>query len=46
MRMHCRALTFEQLEDGTNVVFNIEEGNKGPQATVVALPPSIAVKVS
>lgn len=41
-----QGLTFEQLEDGTDVVFNIEEGGKGPQATVVALPPSIAVKVS
>ncbi|OQW32833.1 MAG: hypothetical protein A4E19_05625 [Nitrospira sp. SG-bin1] len=37
-----RGLTFEQLEDGTVVLFNQEPGDKGPQATVVTLPPPIA----
>ena len=32
-------LTFEDLEDGTEVVFNLEDGKKGPQATTVAPPP-------
>ncbi len=41
-----QGLTFEQLEDGTDVVFGLEEGDKGPQATVVMLPQPIAVKVS
>ena len=40
-----QGLTFEDLEDGTDVVFSLEEGGKGPQATVVALPQSIAIKV-
>lgn len=46
---HAKALqglTFEQLEDGTDVVFSLEEGDKGPQATVVALPQPMSVKVS
>lgn len=30
-----QGLTFRDLEDGTEVMFNIEEGRKGPQATVV-----------
>jgi cold shock CspA family protein len=30
-----QGLTFRDLEDGTEVVFNVEEGRKGPQATVV-----------
>jgi ribosomal subunit interface protein len=30
-----QGLTFGDLEDGTEVVFNLEEGLKGPQATVV-----------
>ena len=30
-----QGLTFRDLEDGTEVVFNLEEGRKGPQATVV-----------
>lgn len=34
-----QGLTFKKLEDGTDVVFGLEEGDKGPQATVVALPP-------
>lgn len=37
-------LTFEQLEDGTEVVFGLEQGKKGPQATTVQRPPAIAVK--
>lgn len=37
-----QGLTFKKLEDGTEVVFGIEQGDKGPQATVVALPPPIA----
>lgn len=40
-----QGLEFEQLDDGTEVVFNLEEGKKGPQATVVMLPPPIAAKV-
>lgn len=36
-----QGLTFEELEDGTEVVFGLEQGDKGPQATVVALPPPI-----
>ena len=30
-----QGLTFEELTDGTDVAFNLEEGNKGPQATTV-----------
>jgi CspA family cold shock protein len=37
-----QGLTFKRLEDGTEVVFGLEQGNKGPQATVVTLPPPIA----
>lgn len=37
-------LNFERLEDGIEVVFGLEQGKKGPQATVVGLPP-IAPKV-
>ena len=40
-----QGLTFEDLEDGTDVVFSLEEGDKGPQATVVAPPQPIAVRV-
>ena len=36
-----QGLTFEQLEDGTEVVFGFEQGKKGPQATVVARPPVV-----
>jgi len=36
-----RGLSFEELEDGTEVVFNIEEGQKGPQATAVHPVPPI-----
>lgn len=39
-----QGLTFDRIEDGTEVVFGIEEGNKGPQATVVSLPPPMASK--
>lgn len=42
---HANALqgfAFERLDDGTEVVFGLEEGKKGPQATVVSLPPSMA----
>jgi CspA family cold shock protein len=45
---HANALqgfTFERLDDGTEVVFGLEEGKKGPQATVVSLPPVMASKV-
>ena len=38
-------LTFERLEDGTEVAFGLEEGEKGPQATTVQRPPAVAVKV-
>ncbi len=41
-----QGLTFKELEDGTEVVFGLEQGEKGPQATVVTLPPLIATKVS
>jgi cold shock CspA family protein/ribosome-associated translation inhibitor RaiA len=41
-----QGLTFKQLEDGTEVVFGQGQGEKGPQATVVTLPPPIASKVS
>jgi cold shock CspA family protein/ribosome-associated translation inhibitor RaiA len=30
-----QGITFRDLEDGTEVVFNVEEGRKGQQATVV-----------
>lgn len=41
-----QGLTFEEIEDGTEVVFGLEEGKKGPQATVVSLPPPLASKLS
>lgn len=41
-----QGLTFDRIEDGTEVVFGIEEGKKGPQATVVSLPPPTAAKAS
>lgn len=34
-------LSFEELEDGMEVAFNIEEGEKGPQATTVNPVPII-----
>lgn len=37
-----QGLTFKKLEDGTEVVFSLEQGDKGPQATVVTLLPPIA----
>lgn len=39
-----QGVTFEQLEDGMEVVYNLEQGKKGPQATVVTLPSPIAAK--
>jgi ribosomal subunit interface protein len=33
-----QGLTFEELNDGTDVAFNLEEGEKGPQATTVQRP--------
>ena len=30
-----QGLAFEDLEDGTEVVFNVEEGQKGPQAVEI-----------
>jgi cold shock CspA family protein/ribosome-associated translation inhibitor RaiA len=30
-----QGMTFRDLEDGTEVMFNLEQGRKGPQATVV-----------
>lgn len=41
-----QGLTFDRIDDGTEVVFGIEAGNKGPQATVVSLPPPTAAKES
>ena len=37
-----QGLTFDELSDGTDVAFNVEEGKKGPQATTVHRPSSIA----
>ncbi len=34
-------LTFRDLEDGVEVVFNVEEGRKGPQATAVCPLPAV-----
>lgn len=34
-RHALRGLTFDEIEDGTEVLFNAEEGEKGPQATTV-----------
>lgn len=39
-----RDLAFDRLDDGTEVVFGLEQGEKGPQATVVSLPPPLASK--
>lgn len=36
-------LTFSELEDGTEVVFNVEPGEKGPQATTVHRTPAVQV---
>ena len=36
-----QGLTFEELNDGTDVAFNIEEGEKGPQASTVHRPSPI-----
>ena len=35
-----QGMRFRELEDGTEVVFNLEEGRKGPQATVVSPLPT------
>ena len=35
-------LNFEDLEDGTEVAFNVEEGEKGPQATTVNPVPIVS----
>ncbi len=40
-----QGLAFDQIEDGIEVVFGLEEGKKGPQATVVSLPPPLSPKV-
>ena len=39
-----RDLTFDRLEDGMEVLFGLEEGYKGPQATAVRTPPPISAK--
>lgn len=39
-----QGLAFEGLDDGTEVVFGLGQGEKGPQATVVSLPPPMASK--
>ncbi|WP_447980646.1 cold shock domain-containing protein [Candidatus Nitrospira bockiana] len=36
-----RDVEFQELADGTEVVFNTEAGNKGDHATVVSRPPAI-----
>ncbi len=39
-RNALHGLTFDELEDGTEVAFNVEDGEKGPQATTVnPVPP-------
>jgi cold shock CspA family protein/ribosome-associated translation inhibitor RaiA len=40
-RNAVHGLVFEELEDGTEVTFNVEAGEKGPQATTVNPPPVI-----
>lgn len=40
-----QGITFDELEDGAEVVFGLGQGDKGPRATVVSLPPPIT-KVS
>jgi len=39
-----QSLAFEGLDDGTEVVFGLEDGKKGPQAIVVSLPFLMASK--
>lgn len=41
-----QGLSFDQVEDGMEVLFNLEEGEKGPQATVVMAPNPLKSKVS
>jgi ribosomal subunit interface protein len=41
-----QGLSFDQVEDGMEVLFNLEEGEKGPQATVVMAPNPLESKVS
>lgn len=43
-RNALRGLTFEDLSDGTEVVFNAGPGEKGEQATIVLPPPAIAAQ--
>lgn len=40
-RHAVHGMKFEELEDGTEVAFNVEEGEKGPQATTVQPVPLI-----
>ena len=40
-RNAVHGLRFEDLEDGTEVAFNVEEGEQGPQATTVNPAPSM-----
>ncbi|MCP9456801.1 MAG: HPF/RaiA family ribosome-associated protein [Nitrospira sp.] len=39
-------LAFDEVEDGMEVLFNLEEGDKGPQATVVMAPNPLTSKLS
>ncbi|MCP9464444.1 MAG: HPF/RaiA family ribosome-associated protein [Nitrospira sp.] len=41
-----QGLSFDQVEDGMEVLFNLEQGEKGPQATVVMAPNPLESKVS
>lgn len=41
-RNALHGLTFKELEDGTEVAFNIEDGDKGPHATTVNPVPSVS----
>ncbi len=40
-RNALHGLTFEELEDGMEVAFNMESGDKGPQATTVNPAPTL-----
>lgn len=40
-RNALHGLSFDELEDGTEVAFNVEEGEKGPQATTVNPLPTL-----
>ncbi len=41
-RNALHGLAFDELEDGTEVAFNVEDGEKGPQATTVNPMPALS----